>query len=165
MHSSLNSRLKALENQAGPAGESTIVFLPEEDSPGDPDFKGSPKVRADWEEYRRTGKSASGVVIYPIDVEIHKPVPGTTIIVTQDETWYGNDAHERERERRREQVTAKSEEIADGPPPIVFDPNWHGNADLIRERMAERAATQADGTGLEQLPQPQKPDGGSADPS
>jgi len=129
------ARLKALELKAPPSEQPrTIVFLPEEDG-APPD----PEVRRKWEEYMATRRAASGVVIYPADVELHRSPDGSTLFVEFVDDWYGNDAHERA--KARELIKAPAETVVQLPslPQIVFDENWNGNNahQLATERQSE----------------------------
>ncbi len=103
---SLSDRLKRLEANAKTSDRrEAVLFLPESNA------EPSAQVRADWEEYLRTGTSKSGVVIYPKDVEISHTPDGRRVIIEEREDLYGNDAHEMQ--RKREAIEAHPDERAD----------------------------------------------------
>lgn len=75
-------------------------------------------------DFEKGSHSDDQVIIYPSDMELHRCQDGTRIFITEVENWYGNDAHERQRER--EAFEARAVDVVQLPP-IVEDENYFGN--------------------------------------
>ncbi|QDT54660.1 hypothetical protein Pan44_26950 [Caulifigura coniformis] len=93
---SMDARLKKLEVELpAHAPAPPVMLLPDNGSSDEP----PEEIRRRWEEFLRTGKSDRPVVTYPADVDIYRHGDGPTVVVVEDEEWYGNDAFQKQRER------------------------------------------------------------------